>query len=156
MGKVSPITVPSTLWENHGPLALGCFGIFKGLWTALRVHVSEQIYFGLKVVPIWVLWGPSIYYLGTWTLRAGLVYMKLHGCLGFIAALRRGRKRSPGLRKRPEEWRSIKLLTHRPLNFFFWGLAYRILNIDRKKELLWGLWVPLLLSGLFRFRVLLS
>ena len=35
----------------------------------LRVHVSKQIYFVLKVVPIWVLWGLSIYYLGTWTLR---------------------------------------------------------------------------------------
>ena len=26
--------------------------------------------FGLKVAPIWVLWGPSICYLGTWTLWA--------------------------------------------------------------------------------------
>ena len=26
-------------------------------------------YFGLEVVPIWVLWGQSIYNLGTWTLR---------------------------------------------------------------------------------------
>ena len=29
----------------------------------------NSIYFGLKVVPISVLWGQSIYYLGTWTLR---------------------------------------------------------------------------------------
>ena len=29
----------------------------------------NSIYFGLKVVPIQVLWGQSIYYLGTWTLR---------------------------------------------------------------------------------------
>ena len=26
----------------------------------LRVHVPKYIYFGLKVVPIWVLWGQSI------------------------------------------------------------------------------------------------
>ena len=26
-------------------------------------------YFGLKVVPIWVLWGQRLYYLGTWSLR---------------------------------------------------------------------------------------
>ena len=30
---------------------------------------SYSIYIGLKVVPIQVLWGQSIYYLGTWTLR---------------------------------------------------------------------------------------
>ena len=31
--------------------------------------------------------------------------------------------------------------THRPLNSSFWGLPYRILNINRIKELLRGLWV---------------
>ena len=31
--------------------------------------------------------------------------------------------------------------THRPLSRSFWGLPYRILNIDHKKELLRGLWV---------------
>ena len=29
----------------------------------------NSIYFGLKVVRIWVPWGQSIYYSGTWTLR---------------------------------------------------------------------------------------
>ena len=29
----------------------------------------KSIYFGLNVVPIQVLWGQSIYYLGTWTVR---------------------------------------------------------------------------------------
>ena len=29
----------------------------------------HSIYMGLKVLPIWVHWAQSIYYLGTWTLR---------------------------------------------------------------------------------------
>ena len=29
----------------------------------------NSIYVGLKVVPIWVLWGQCIYYMSTWTLR---------------------------------------------------------------------------------------
>ena len=29
----------------------------------------DSIYVALKVIPIWVLWAQSIYYLGTWTLR---------------------------------------------------------------------------------------
>ena len=33
--------------------------------------------------------------------------------------------------------------THRPLSSSFWGLPYRILNIDHKKELLRGLWVTI-------------
>ena len=36
------------------------------------------------------------------------------------------------------------LLTHRPLSSFLWGLPYRILNINHKKELLRGLWVATL------------
>ena len=32
----------------------------------------NSIYFGLKVVPIEVLWGQSILYLSTWTLRVTL------------------------------------------------------------------------------------
>ena len=40
-------------------------------------------YFDRKVVPIWVLWGQSIYYLGTWTLRdrepRGIVLMRVFG-----------------------------------------------------------------------------
>ena len=31
--------------------------------------------------------------------------------------------------------------THRPLSSSFWGLPYRILNINHKNELLRGLWV---------------
>ena len=31
-------------------------------------------HFGLKVVPVWILWGHSVYYLGTWTLRVRLIY----------------------------------------------------------------------------------
>ena len=31
----------------------------------------NSIYIGLKVVPIQVLWGQSMSYLGTWTLRVG-------------------------------------------------------------------------------------
>ena len=31
---------------------------------------TNSIYFGLKVVPILVLWGQRRYYLGTWSLRA--------------------------------------------------------------------------------------
>ena len=30
--------------------------------------------------------------------------------------------------------------THRPLSSSFWGLPYRILNINHRKELLRGLW----------------
>ena len=53
--------------------------------------------------------------------------------------------------------------THRPLSSSFWGLPYRILNINHKKELLRGLWVtasaatypwaamPVLPQGAFRF-----
>ena len=36
--------------------------------------------------------------------------------------------------------------THRPLSSSFWGLPYRILNINHKKELLRGLWVGLSFS----------
>ena len=32
-------------------------------------------------------------------------------------------------------------LTHRPQSSSFLGLPYRILNMNPKKELLWGLWV---------------
>ena len=32
----------------------------------------NSIYFALEVLPIWALWAQSIYYLGTWTLRATL------------------------------------------------------------------------------------
>ena len=35
----------------------------------------------------------------------------------------------------------IMLRTHRPQSSSFWGLLYRILNMNPKKELLWGLWV---------------
>ena len=38
----------------------------------------SSIYFGLKVVPTWVLWGQSIYCLGTWTLR-GRIQFRLWG-----------------------------------------------------------------------------
>ena len=31
--------------------------------------------------------------------------------------------------------------THRPLSSSFWGLPYRVLNINHKKELLRGLWL---------------
>ena len=43
----------------------------------------NSIHFGLKVVPIWVLRGQSIYYLGTWTLRVGVLVMGL-GALGVL------------------------------------------------------------------------
>ena len=33
------------------------------------VRYPNSLYFGLKVVPTQVVWGHSIYYLGTWTLR---------------------------------------------------------------------------------------
>ena len=36
--------------------------------------------------------------------------------------------------------------TQRPLSSSFWGLPYRILNINHKKELLWGLWVDTIIS----------
>ena len=32
----------------------------------LRVHVAEQTYFGLKVIPFWVFWGQSIYLYTIW------------------------------------------------------------------------------------------
>ena len=35
----------------------------------------------------------------------------------------------------------IMVLTHRPQSSSFWGLPYRILNMNSQKELLWGLWV---------------
>ena len=35
----------------------------------------------------------------------------------------------------------IGCYTHRPLSSSFLGLPYRILHINHKKELLWGLWV---------------
>ena len=40
-------------------------------------------------------------------------------------------------------WKSKRHLSssHRPLSSSFWGLPYRILNINHKKELLRGLWV---------------
>ena len=30
---------------------------------------SYSVYIGLNVVLIWVLWGPSVCYMSTWTLR---------------------------------------------------------------------------------------
>ena len=39
-------------------------------WTIPEESMyPNSIYFGLKLVSIWVLWGQSIYYVGTWTLR---------------------------------------------------------------------------------------
>ena len=35
----------------------------------IRSMYLNSIYFGRQAVPIWVLWGQSISYLGTWTLR---------------------------------------------------------------------------------------
>ena len=37
----------------------------------------NSIYFGLKVLPIQVHWGHSIYSLGTWTLRANHTHVLL-------------------------------------------------------------------------------
>ena len=34
-------------------------------------------------------------------------------------------------------------IAHRPLSSSYWGLPYRILNINHRKELLRGLWVAL-------------
>ena len=34
--------------------------------------------------------------------------------------------------------------THRPQSSPFWGFPYRILNMNTKKELRWGLWVAIL------------
>ena len=42
-------------------------------------------YIGLKVVPIWVLWGQSIYCLGTWTL--GAVQPRGRPCCRIVEAL---------------------------------------------------------------------
>ena len=36
---------------------------------------------------------------------------------------------------------ATKATTHRPQSSSFLGLPYRILNMNPKKELLWGLWV---------------
>ena len=33
--------------------------------------------------------------------------------------------------------------THRPQSSSFLGLPYRVLNMNPKKELLWGLWVAI-------------
>ena len=57
-----------------------------------------------------------------------MVYLVL-GDLGF--ALRFG-SRFAGLQR---------FLTHRPQSSSFLGLPYRILNMNPKTELLWGLWV---------------
>ena len=40
--------------------------------------------------------------------------------------------------------------THRPHSSSFWGLAYRTLNMNPKKELLWGLWVKHTLIKTFK------
>ena len=40
-----------------------------GQKKTLRIYVPKWTYFGLKVVPVWVHWGQSIYYLGTSTPR---------------------------------------------------------------------------------------
>ena len=39
-------------------------------------------------------------------------------------------------------------LSHRPQSSSFLGFPYRILNMNPKKELLWGLWVVLRAAGL--------
>ena len=45
--------------------------------------------------------------------------------------------------------------THRPQSSSFVGLPYRILNMNPKKELLWGLWVDMFqVWGVCHFRVL--
>ena len=38
--------------------------------------------------------------------------------------------------------RIYEFITHRPQSSSFLGLPYRTLNMNPKKELLWGLWVP--------------
>ena len=59
----------------------------------------------------------------------------------------RNRRRStppsldPYVSSRARPKRSVSRCTHRPQSCSFLGLPYRILNMNPKKELLWGLWV---------------
>ena len=45
----------------------------------------------------------------------------------------------PPMYTKIDSWPAIA--THRPLSSSFWGLPYRILKINHKRELLRGLWV---------------
>ena len=47
----------------------------KGPWTPLvYIYIYMYIYIGLQVVSIYrYIWGQSISYLGTWTLRVSLI-----------------------------------------------------------------------------------
>ena len=47
----------------------------------------------------------------------------------------------PGRGGRREAFKTIRIHTHRPHSSSFLGLPYRILDVNPKKELLWGLWV---------------
>ena len=51
-----------TLSAFRAPKTLGDVSNYLEHWEALplRVHVPKWIYFGLKVVPVWVLWGLCI------------------------------------------------------------------------------------------------
>ena len=63
---------PITNKKGKGPQNVSNSGAI--LWTfdakakARGSKYSYMTYFGLKVPPIWVLWGLSISYMGTWTL----------------------------------------------------------------------------------------
>ena len=59
----------------------------------------------------------------------------------------------------PSAWGSEEAksaATHRPLSSSFWGLPYRILNINHKEELLRGLWVGFRGQGLAERKQMLS
>ena len=55
--------------EVPGLRTLGKAVTLRELRLEVAYFPQGYMYFGLKVVPIYVLWGESICYLGTWTLR---------------------------------------------------------------------------------------
>ena len=41
---------------------------------------------------------------------------------------------------------AVGVATHRPQSSSFWGFPYRILHMNLKMELLWGLWVVIVIG----------
>ena len=102
----------------------------KSLCFVLRGYVKAQ-YKGQRIAEGLVSWGYR--------------YTALYGAMRgspHDESFRPSRRMPPKMTTRkPSSSKRTLDITHRPQSNSFLGLPYRILNMNLKKQLLWGLWV---------------